>query len=298
MIPSRNEHTIAAACEVSGRGYWSGRFVRVLIEPASVGTGVQLVRGDLPSAPRCPASVEYRNDIELRTNLMCGAASFSMVEHLMAALVALEIDNCFVTIDGDEFPGLDGSSAAYVDALRSAGLIVQARAKPRLVVRETFRIETDGRWVEASPATDGRGYYEYRLGFDDETPIAPQTFGMVLTPHRFIRDVAKSRTFVTEAQAASVRARGLASHVTNSDLLVIGASGPIDNTLHYPDEYARHKTLDLIGDLALTGVDLVGRFVSFRGGHNLNGKMALRLAELAKAQSRESHSTTIRRHVA
>ncbi len=292
MNTSRNEHTIAASCEISGRGYWSGREVRVCIDPASAGTGIQLVRDDLPEAPTCPATIEYRLDAALRTNLAHGDASFQMVEHLLAALAAMEIDNCIVSIDGEEFPGLDGSSSAYVNALRGAGLIVQARARNRLVVTETIRIEERGSWIEASPATDGRAYYEYRLSFDDATPIVPQTFGLALTPYQFIREVSRARTFVTESQASQIRSSGLAAHVTNQELLVIGSNGPIDNTLHYPDECARHKTLDLIGDLALSGVDLVGRFVSFRGGHNLNGKMAKRLAEMAHSQIQKSSQKT------
>lgn len=289
MDPSRNEHTIAAACEITGRGFWSGREVRVVIEPAAAGSGIVLVRDDLPSAPSCPATIEYRHDASLRTNLRRGDASFEMVEHLIAALAAMEIDNCVVGIDAEELPGLDGSSAAYVDALRGAGLVVQARARDYLVIQETFRIEDHGSWIEASPSLDGRGYFEYRLSFDDATPIVPQTYGVVLTPHQFIRDVARARTFVTESQANEIRSRGLASHVTNQDLLVIGHHGPVDNRLHYGDECARHKTLDLIGDLALAGVDLVGRFVSYRGGHNLNGKMAKRLAQLANSQIQEIH---------
>ncbi len=290
MTPSRNEHTIAAACEVRGRGYWSGREVRVLIEPARIGTGVVLVRGDLASEPSCPASIEFRNDADLRTNLRRGEASFAMIEHLIAALAAMEIDNCVVTIDGEEFPGLDGSSEAYVNALREAGLIVQAKAKSRLVIQDTIRIQDQGRWIEASPSTDGRNYFEYRLQFNDDTPIAPQTFGLVLTPYRFIHEVSRARTFVTQSQAETLRARGLASHVTNHDLLVIGQDGPLENELRFPDECARHKTLDMIGDLALAGVEIVGRIVSFRGGHNLNGMMAARLAQLAAAQIKQNQS--------
>lgn len=298
MTTSRNEHTIAVTCEITGRGYWSGQNVRVCIEPAAAGTGIQFVREDLPGTPSCTASVSNRLDAALRTNLVCGEARFQMVEHLLAALAAMEIDNCVVSVDAEELPGLDGSSAAYVDALRGAGLIVQARAKERLVITETIRIEDHGSWIEASPATDGRAYYEYRLSFDDATPIAAQTFGVVLTPYHFIRDIAKARTFVTESQSISIRASGLASHVTNQELLVIGPHGPIDNTLHYPDECARHKTLDLIGDLALAGSELVGRFVSFRGGHNLNGKMANRLAQIAKSRGLEFSEKKNWRHAA
>lgn len=292
MNPSRNEHTIAVSCEISGRGYWSGREVNVVIHPAPHGSGVRLVRADLASRPDCLATVDHRIDASLRTNLVCGEARFQMVEHLMAALAALEIDNCLVEIDSEELPALDGSSLGYVEQLAKSGLIVQARSRRRLVIRDRYRIGTPDGWVEANPSRHGESYFEYQLSFDDDTPIAPQAFGIELTPDRFIREVAPARTFVTSKQADQIRSSGLASHVTNQDLLVIGESGPIDNHYRFKNECARHKTLDLIGDLALSGVELTGRFVSFRGGHSVNGKLAQRLAELAAQSTSNSEFLT------
>lgn len=291
MKPSRNQHTIAVSCEIRGRGYWSGREVEVMIHPAPLGTGVRLVRSDLPSQPHCDAVVRYRHDANLRTNLAQGKAKFQMVEHLMAAVAALEIDNCVCEINAEELPALDGSSLGFVEQLSSAGLIVQAAPMKQLVIRDRYRIGTMGGWVEATPAHAGESYFEYQLSFDDETPIAPQAFGIELTPDRFIREIAPARTFVTKAQADQIRASGMASHVTNQDLLVIGYDGPVENQYRFKNECARHKTLDLIGDLALAGVELIGRFTSFRGGHNLNGKLAHQLAELAAREPAETHST-------
>jgi UDP-3-O-[3-hydroxymyristoyl] N-acetylglucosamine deacetylase len=285
---SRNEHTIAASCELSGRGYWSGRDVHVLIHPARLGTGVRLVRTDLPTQPECLATVRYRQDASLRTNLADGDAKFQMVEHLMAALYALEIDNCIVEVDSEELPGLDGSCLAYVQELRRSGLIVQACTRKQLVIRDRYRIGTELGWVEAMPSHNGECYFEYQLSFDDKTPIHPQAACIELAPDRFIREVAPARTFVTSAQAEQIRAEGLAEHVTNQDLLVVGDDGPVDNSYRFKNECARHKTLDLIGDLSLAGVELVGRFTSFRGGHSVNGQMANKLATLAAQQSLDS----------
>lgn len=285
MIAVRNEHTIAASCEIHGRGYWSGRHVTVAIHPGAAGTGVQLCRSDLPELAPCPAHSRYRADARLRTNLQSGEARFQMVEHLMAALAAMEIDNCLVEVSGEELPGLDGSSLGYVEPLRAAGLIVQARPRQRLVIQQRYRVGSAESWIEAAPAKAGESYYEYQLSYDDQTPIAPQAFSIKLTPDRFIREVAPARTFVTAAQAADIRASGRGSHVSNQDLLVLGPQGPIDNQLRFENECARHKTLDLIGDLALAGVDLIGRFISFRGGHQLNGRLAAQLAQLAHSSA-------------
>lgn len=292
--PSRNEHTIAVSCEVSGRGYWSGKGVQVIVHPAALGTGVRLIRSDLPTVPVCDAHVSRRYDARLRTNLANGEAEFQMVEHLMAALYALEIDNCICEINAEELPSLDGSSSEFVKQLGSAGLIVQAAPRKQLVIRDRYRIGTMDGWVEAVPSRAGESYFEYQLSFDDQTPIAPQGFGVELSPNRFIREVASARTFVTKAQADQIRESGRASHVTNQDLLVIGSDGPIDNEYRFRNECARHKTLDLIGDLSLAGVELIGRFTSFRGGHNLNGQMASLLAELAAQEEHDTQSTFLK----
>ena len=293
----RNEHTIASSCEIRGRGYWTGQEVCVRIHPAPLSTGVRLIRtdligGDQAEHPSCAALVGNRQDAALRTNLTCGEAKFQMVEHFMAAVAALEIDNCLVEIDGEEFPSLDGSSLAFAEALSHAGLIIQASAKETLTINRRHRVGSPDGWVEAMPSKKGECYFEYQLSFDDDTPIADQKFSLDLTPDRFLREVASARTFVTNQQAEKIRATGMASHVSNSDLLVIGKDGPIENQYRFRNECARHKTLDLIGDLALSGVELIGRFTSYRGGHALNGAMAQLLSELAISQRETKHNLT------
>lgn len=283
MKSSRSEHTIAVTCQVQGRGYWTGEPVSVIMHPAEAGSGIRLVRPDLPGQPECQAHIDAAEEIHFRTNLCSGAARFEMVEHLLAALAALEIDNCCVEVNGLELPGLDGSSQPYVEALQHAGLIIQARTRTRLVINETFRVENEGCWIEASPSPDGQTQLEYRLSFDDDTPIKPQSYAVAITPFRFTRQLAAARTFVTERQAQLLRDRGVGRHVTNQDLLVFGHQGVIENHLRFPNECARHKTLDMIGDLSLVGADLIGRFVSFRGGHLLNAKMARELVRRSRS---------------
>jgi len=282
--PFRNEHSIAGACQVRGRGYWSGRDVQVTMHPAAAGTGIRFVRTDLPGSPECLVASHHRVETHLRTNFRCGAASIQMAEHLLAALYAFEIDNCVIEIDAEELPGLDGSSYPYCEALERAGLTIQAAPRRSLVIDHAFRVESEGRWIEATPALHGETYFEYRLDFDQPGPITAQTFGLVLNPKSFEKHVAPARTFVTESQADLLRSQGVARHVTNKELLVFGDTGPIDNELRFDDECARHKALDLIGDLAVSGVHLIGRFISHRGGHVMNGAMAEILSKLAEQQ--------------
>lgn len=281
MKLSRNQHTIASTCEVSGRGYWTAQDVRVVMRPAAKDTGIVLVRSDLPGSPSCPAHVSHRTDASLRTNLSRGDAKFEMVEHLMAALYSMEVDNCIVEIDSLELPGLDGSCKPFSDALASAGLVIQAAERKRLVIAQMITLRDGDCWITASPVVNGISHFGYQLEFDHPCEIASQSHGFSLSPHRFVRDIAPARTFVTKPQADALHSKGVAKHVTYRDLLVFGDDGPIDNELRFPNECARHKSLDLVGDLALAGVELVGKFISHRGGHQLNGKLAAALHQLA-----------------
>ena len=277
----RNEHTIAGPTWVCGRGYWSGRGVNVRFFPAPAGSGVRFIRTDLPSQPIIKACVGNRSEHALRTVLCEGEGRVEMIEHIMAALYGLGIDNCTIEVDAQEMPGLDGSSAGYVYALRSAGLLMQARGRKQIVVNQAFRVGGSDAWVEASPSQDGRTIIEYRLDYGAGSPIPAGTFACELTPDNFCKELGAARTFVTMEQAQQLRAAGVASHVTNRDLLVFGTNGPIDNILRYPDECARHKALDMVGDLSLVDADFIGTFTSYRGGHQLNGLMAAELCKLA-----------------
>ena len=130
---------------------------------------------------------------------------------------------------------------------------------------------------------NNEGHFGYELAFDHPGEIPNQCFHVGCSPRKFRQDVSPARTFVTESQAKTLQSSGVAKHVTYQDLLVFGDSGPIDNQLRFANECARHKTLDLIGDLALAGVELIGKFVSHRGGHQLNGRMAEALHQLAES---------------
>ncbi|TWU15778.1 UDP-3-O-acyl-N-acetylglucosamine deacetylase [Allorhodopirellula heiligendammensis] len=280
MIGYRNEHTIASPCEVMGRGYWSGQAVQIRFQPAPGGTGIVFVRSDLSGNPQCPARVQYANGIQFRTNLENGDARFTMVEHVMAALAGLEVDNCYVEVDAEEMPGLDGSSQAYVVALQSAGLVIQSILKPQLIIEAPFKVRFEDATIEVTPSKGRVASFGYRLAYDSDSAIGDQDFLFELNPRQFVRQVASARTFVTLEQAEQLRAAGIAGHVSNQELLVIGPEGPIENTYRFGNECARHKTLDMIGDLALVGVDLIGQFRSDRGGHRINGVLAQQLSEM------------------
>lgn len=291
MIRSRHEQTLARPCEISGRGYWSGDTVHLRCLPAAAGSGIRFVRIDLPEQPVCPATCRFTDAVSMRTNLVNGDAKLEMVEHLMAALYALQIDNCQIEIDGYELPGLDGSAAPYVAALQAAGVTPQLPQRTCYVIEQSLRIGDDQSWIEVSPVDDGQAVFAYHLDYGPDSAIPPQRYQARLSPAVFMNEISAARTFVTADQVARLKTAGVGQHVSNEDLLVFAADGSlVGNELRFVNECARHKTLDLIGDLALVGVELIGRFESYRGGHRLNGQLARQLADLLAAAA--THPTT------
>lgn len=282
MYTTRKQRTIGGVAAVEGAGYWSGRDVQVEFRPGDEDTGIVFVRRDLPGHPRVPALAVHRADMPLRSNLQCDGVRVEMVEHVVASLAGLKIDNCEVWVDQPEMPGLDGSSREFVEALDTAGEVEQDASRPCLAVGETFRASRDDAWIELRPSHDGNLWIDYTLDFGPG-PIGHQRLCLALSPEAFRRELASCRTFLMQAEADQLRARGLGTHVKFEDLLVFGPDGPIDNELRFEDECVRHKVLDLVGDLALAGLDLVGSVIASRSGHYLNAKILQTF--LAKSQT-------------
>ena len=204
----------------------------------------------------------------------------------MAALAGLGIDNCEVGVDRQEMPGCDGSSRAFVEAIDSVGTVSQEGAAPQLIVDEVVRVGTSENWIEARPALDGGYSVEFQLNFAHEPVIGQQVAEARITPEEFRREIGPCRTFVLQREAEEMRKRGLGEGITNRDLLVFGEAGPLDNSLHFSNECARHKLLDVIGDLALTGHRVVGQIVAHCSGHRLHAQLASELvARFAKPMS-------------
>lgn len=288
----RRQRTIAATAEVAGFGYWSGRDVRVQFRPASPDTGLVFVRDDYDRPRRIPADVALRIEIPRRTSLAADGATVEMVEHVLAALHGLAIDNCEIWVNGAELPGCDGSSQPFVEALDAVGVVEQNVERSRLIVTEITRVGNEENWVEARPAVKGNGLnLRYKLDYGPNTPIGKQAIDIAITPEDFRRELASARTFIMEDEANWLRQRGLGARVTPKDLLIFGPEGLIDNELRFENECVRHKTLDLLGDLALAGCDLVGQFTAYKSGHRLN-------AELVKVLLTEGHKEKGRRRSA
>jgi UDP-3-O-acyl N-acetylglucosamine deacetylase len=258
---------------VAGFGYWSGRDVEIEFRPAPPGTGITFVRSDLGRPRRIPADVRQRIEVPRRTTLAGDGAQVEMVEHALAACYGLAIDNCEIWINSSELPGLDGSCKQIVEALAEAGVAEQPAVRRRLVISDVTRVGDDETWVEARPAKAGGLTVKYRLDYGSNNPIGRQTIELKVTPKSFREELASARTFLLAEEAQWLRERGLGARVTNQDLLVFGPEGPLDNELRMENECVRHKALDLVGDLALAGCELVGHVIAHKSGHRLNAEL-------------------------
>ena len=282
---ARSQQTIARDASVRGVGFLTGADVTVRFRPAEPGSGVVFRRADLPGGPTVPAHIRHVIPRQRRTTIQRGEAVVEMVEHVMAALSGLRIDNCLVDIDAGETPGCDGSSRAFVEALHEAGTVSQDRPRDRLVISRPITVHEDGATITAHPGTADGLVLSYNLDYGRHTPIGRQSLFLPITPESFRDELATSRTFILAEEAEGLRKAGLGRGITESDLLVFGPDGPIGNPLRFPDECVRHKILDMVGDLALAGRDLMGHVVAHRSGHMLNAALVRKLLEAVEREA-------------
>ncbi len=279
MSVARRQRTLVRPVSVTGFGYFSGRDIRVELWPAAECAGITFVRHDIGAAARVPASVGLRLNVPRRTTLELNGIRVEMVEHVLAALAGMRIDNCEVWVDASEMPGCDGSSKAFVEAIDAAGAVEQRSPVRQLVVGQPVRVGDDKCWIEAQPARSAGLSVSFDLDFGEQTAIGHQLFALDITPDSFRRELATCRTFIPEEAAQGILSQGIGKRVTSSDLLIFGPNGPIGNKLRFPDECVRHKILDVVGDLALTGCEIIGHVVAHRSGHALHAELATRILE-------------------
>jgi UDP-3-O-acyl-N-acetylglucosamine deacetylase len=197
-----------------------------------------------------------------------------MVEHVLAALAGLQIDNCDVWVNAAEMPGCDGSAIAFVEALDSVGRVGQIAPVRQIRVKRRIRVGDEKNWIEASPSRDGNLSVAFDLDYAAHPAIGRQTIRLNVHPATFRSELAPCRTFLEEEAARAMVAQGVGLRVTTQNLLIFGPQGPIENTLRFDNECVRHKVLDVVGDLALTGCEVVADIVAYRSGHRLHAELA------------------------
>jgi UDP-3-O-acyl N-acetylglucosamine deacetylase len=274
----RQQTTIADSVSVTGYGFWSGHDITLTFRPAKTNSGIVFVRTDLPGQPRIPAVVQNRVNGPRRTTLVANDCSVEMVEHVLAALAGLKIDNCEIFVDRAEMPGCDGSSLPFTNALAQTHVVQLSEPRQVIEVVSTIRVGDENSWIQAEPVASDELELIYHLRYD-RPAIGTQSYSSIVTPTIFAKEIAPARTFVLLEEAQQLQQQGLGQRVTFQDIIVFDEHGPIDNELRFDDECARHKMLDMIGDFSLSGTDLIGRFTAFRSGHQLNSQMVFALLQ-------------------
>lgn len=272
----RPQQTIRKPVERTGIGVNLGVEVTVRLRPAPPDSDVTFVRVDLPGAPQVPASSEYVLPQVRRTVLRLGEAEVQMTEHLLAAVAGLEIDNLVAEINGPELPAGDGSALLFAEMLQEAGVAEQDRPCHFLTLRKPVTVSEGHGTLVALPSTDGLAL-SYTLDYE-RAGLPTQHVGIDLNPERFLAELAPARTFVFESEAESLLASGLGKGATYDNTLVVRRDGSVvDNQLRFPDEFARHKALDLLGDLRLAGNGLLARVLAVKSGHADNVRLVERI---------------------
>jgi len=285
------QHTISREFELAGHGLFTGEPVSMRVRPGAPDTGIWFVRTDQSPPTRIAALVDNVSKRSRRTSLRNGTVAIETVEHCLGACSGLGIDNVQIELDGNELPGLDGSSLAFVRELRNAGICEQNAVRRHHVIADVVRVVDGDTELVALPPIDPESTaldISYELDYGPESLIGRQAHRVVVTPECFEANIAPARTFVLEAEAAALRANGLGTHLSYGDILVLGREGPIENRFRFPDECVRHKILDLIGDLALVGVPIVGRIFARKSGHALNHALARALRDQREARRRKA----------
>lgn len=273
---SAKQNTLADRIDLSGVGVHSGKPVSITMLPADADTGIVFQRSDVEPQNQIdiPAVISAVGATDLCTVLgEPGGVHVKTVEHLMAALIALHVDNVIIEVDSAEIPVMDGSSEVFVDAIDQVGLRSQGRSRRYLRVLKEVRFDMGASWGTFSPYDGTR--YEVEIDFNEEV-IGRQSFECDLTPDVFRTEISRARTFGFMKDVERYWAAGFALGSSLDNSVVICDDNKIINPegLRYKDEFVRHKTLDAVGDLALAGAQILGSFRSYRGGHKLNA-MAL-----------------------
>jgi UDP-3-O-[3-hydroxymyristoyl] N-acetylglucosamine deacetylase len=248
------------------------------LRPAPEDHGIVFRRVDLAGKPYVSATINNVRPFPRRTVISNGGpASVETIEHVMAALAGLQVSNCLVEISGPEIPAVDGSALPFCELILQAGICEQAAPAHKVAVPEPIAAAEDsnGHRIEIAECDNRNWHISYRLEFGTEHSLAPQSCSLELSPETFLNEIAGARTFIFESEIEALQSRGFGRHLTETDLIVFDESGqPIGNELRWEDEPVRHKILDCIGDLLLSGGFLDGHVIACRSGHALNHIMA------------------------
>lgn len=281
-----NQRTIKKEAEVEGTGIHTANPVKVKFIPAEADTGIIFRRVDLAESPAIKLNPDCLLDgrTSLRqTSIGVGKVEIHTIEHLMAALAGLKIDNIVIEIDSCEVPGLDGSSASFVNILKGAGIEELDVKKKAFVLKEPVWAQDEEAFICALPSSKFR--ISYTLHHNNSLFLKTQYLDIDLEGDIFEKEISPSRTFVIEGEIEKLLAQGLGKGASYDNTLVISDKGVVKNKLRFEDEFLRHKILDLIGDLYILGRPIVAHIIAVRSGHFLNHQLVKKINKVINRQN-------------
>jgi len=282
-VSAYHQHTVAGPAIFAGLGLHTGEHVRVAVRPAAIDAGVVFVRTDVKDRDN-QVRVSAEAVVKTQLGTVIGNAAgvtVSTIEHLMAALAALSVDNAIVELDGPELPILDGSSQPFIEILDRVGRRRQEAARRYIEMLDTVEVVDGDKRASLSPSDQFEVAFEIAF---DAAPIGRQRVDLVVDEDSFREELADCRTFGFARDVETLRAMGLARGGSTDNAVVLDGDRILNpEGLRRPDEFVRHKALDAVGDLYVLGMPIIGRFDGLYAGHGLNNMVVREL--LAKPQA-------------
>jgi UDP-3-O-[3-hydroxymyristoyl] N-acetylglucosamine deacetylase/3-hydroxyacyl-[acyl-carrier-protein] dehydratase len=287
----KKQHTIKKDVSYSGIGLHTGKKTTITFKPAPPDTGVVFIRSDLPERPQIKADVAHVVDVSRGTTIGFGEVRVLTVEHVLAAIAGLEIDNVYAEVDAGEAPVGDGSSLPFVKALQKAGIKEQDQERKGFKITHPVVYEQDGISLLALPSDTLKLSYTIEYGHQ---ALDTQYRSFAIDPQAFADEIAPARTYCFLHDVEKLQAAGLIKGGSLENAVVIGDEGILNENLRFSDEFARHKVLDLLGDLVLLGAALEAHIVAIKGGHASHVEFVKLLrSEITVDQKREREASAV-----
>jgi len=273
------QRTVRRKISCVGIGLHSGNKVTLSLKPAAPDFGIRFRRTDIGRS-EVPATVRHLAGIQLATGLAFEEVSVDTVEHLLAALVSVGVDNVIVELSSPEVPIMDGSAAPFVYLIHEAGVAPQQVARKYLKIIRPIAISRGDKRIALVPSDHFKVTYSVSY---DHPLLRHQSRTLRITEETFVEDIAPARTFTFLKDVEMLRQNGLALGGSLENAIVLGETGVLNNALRFEDEFVRHKILDAIGDLALVGYPVIGHLVAHRAGHALHTEFAAKVLDETEA---------------
>ena len=273
------QRTVRRPISCVGIGLHSGNKVRLSLKPAAAGSGIRFRRTDL-GHHEVPATVQHLAGIQLATGLARNDVAVETVEHLLAALVSMNIDNVLIELNSPEVPIMDGSAAPFIYLIQEAGVKTLQAPRQYLKIIRPIAISRGDKRIALFPSEHFK--VTYSISYDHPL-LRHQSRTIRITEESFVEEVAPARTFTFLKDVEMLRQNGLALGGSLDNAIVLGETGVLNNALRFEDEFVRHKILDAVGDLALVGYPVIGHLVAHRAGHALHTEFAAKILEETQA---------------